>query len=878
MVVRLVDRLSLRGSIIALIIAIGVIGPLAAGWVHHSQLVSRARAAAERTVAAINAEKAFQVSASVNEAVSLLGIIEHDVEGHLSSIKNSTSGRLDEVFVLDGETGEVLESTDRAQLNKIRSEETYFNAGRQGLYIGPPVYDLYRRKSVSTVAMPARRNGRLLVLGAVLSPVGFAKVLQTKSTAFKSEDSYLISSGNLLVSPPRLAADTGALVGGVHETFVNRCIAGQSAVEDGTDYRGVAVIVSYRWIETPAACLVTQIDIAEFDETLSGVAASTALIALAVVGGSLVAAFLVFAPLFRRISNAVKVFHSVSDGDTTARLTPSVYRELQTVTQGFAMMVEERSRSEDELDAARLEAETANRTKSRFLAAISHELRTPLTGVLGMLDLTERRRSLAEVRHDIEEARTAGRHLLSLINQVLDFSKIEANKIELTTKPFDPEALIRNAAGLFEATARAKGITIETERTGILPEALVGDAERLAQVLFNLVGNAVKFTAEGRVTVRYGTEPSGTRCHRLRVEVIDTGPGISSEGQALLFREFSQIDRLDAPSASGTGLGLAISAGLMTRMGGNIGVSSGGTGTGSTFYIDLELEEGDRLASVESKTGQIPSRPLVILLADDVPLNRDIIAQYLTEEGHTVDTVGDGVACLERLRSGTQYDAVLMDVNMPVLDGVEATRWIRAEATTWSQIPIIGLTADAFTEQRDAYRMAGMTDCLPKPIEWDQLLSALASVTGVAGASIGDSQPVSVPVGLSSAQDLEAVELLSAKQQGDLMARLGHGRTVSLTHEVLTTIEEQVDQMASLADDPERVRAIGHAVRGVSGNVGLTRIASGAGLIEAAARADQIDVALINALRDAVAATRQRYAAFAEQTSTPHLEAIRETP
>ncbi|MEQ8397800.1 ATP-binding protein [Thalassobaculum sp.] len=868
----LADRLSLRGSIIALIIAIGVIGPLAAGWVHHAQLVSRARAAAERTVAAINAEKAFQVSASVNEAVSFLGIIEQDIEGHLGSIQKRTGGRLDEVFVLDGRTGEVLESTDRAQLNKIRSEETYFAAGRQGLYISPPVFDLYRRKSVLTIAMPARRNGQLLVLGAVLSPVGFAKVLQTKSTAFQSEDSYLISRGNLLVSPPRLATDTGPLIGGVHETFVNRCIAGQTGVEEGSDYRGAAVIVSYRWIETPAACLVTQIDVAEFDQTLSGVATSTALVALVVVGGSLVAAFLVFAPLFRRISNAVTVFHSLTDGDTTARLAPSVYREFQTVTQGFALMVEARNRAERELIAARLDAETANRTKSRFLAAVSHELRTPLTGVLGMLDLAERRRSLTEVRHDIEEARTAGRHLLSLINQVLDFSKIEANKIELTAKPFDPEALIRNAAGLFEATARAKGIAIETTRNGTLPAALVGDSERLAQVLINLIGNAVKFTSQGGVTVRYGAEPSGDRRHRLRVEVIDTGPGISSEGQALLFQEFSQIDRVDASSANGTGLGLAISAGLMSRMGGEIGVSSDGPGTGSTFHIDLELDEGERLEPVESKIGRRPTRPLAILLADDVALNRDIIGQYLQEEGHTVDTVGDGVACLERLRSGTGYDVVLMDVNMPVLDGVEATRWIRAEATAWSAIPIIGLTADAFTEQRDAYRMAGMTDCLPKPIEWEQLLSTLASVANGADVATVDVQPETVPAASPEVQELAAIELFSVKQQDDLMARLGHVRTVELTRDVLATVTDQADQMASVIDDPQRLRAIGHAVRGVSANVGLTRVAFGAGLIEAAARDGQVDTDLIGALRDAVAETRHRYTAVAEQVATRHRE------
>lgn len=859
-------RLSLRGSIIALIIAIGVVGPLAAGWVYHDQLVSRARRAAERTVTAINAEKAFQVAAWISGAISFLRIIQQNPEAHLLSILEGTDGRLDEVFILDGDTGEVVHSTDSAQLNKIRRDEDYFTVGRDGLYVSPPTYDLYRRHSVSVIAMPYRQGGRRLVLGAVLSPDGFAKILLTKSTTFQSEDSYLISSGNLLVSPPRFATDAESPLGSVHETFVNRCIAGGRAVEDGVDYRGVAVIVSYRWVEHPGACLVTQIDAAEFDESLVGLATSTMLIALPVVGGSLLAAFLVFAPLFRRISQTRQVFQSVGHGDITARLPTSVYREFQDVTEAFAKMVEERSRSEGELESARRDAEAANRTKSRFLAVVSHELRTPLTGMLGMLDLAQRRRSTAEIGRDIAKARTAGRHLLSLINQVLDFSKIDADRIVLDAKPFDVEALVRNAASLFEATARAKGVAVSVARAGDPPPALIGDPDRLAQVLFNLVGNAVKFTSQGRVTLRYGAEPTGERRHRLRVEVIDTGPGISPEGKASLFQEFAQIDRPETKDAAGTGLGLAISAGLITRMGGVIGVDSKGVGTGSVFHIELDLEEGDAVTAEQPKIASRPNRPLAILLADDVPLNCEVIAQYLIEEGHRVDVVGNGVECLQRLRSGVSYDVVLMDVNMPVLDGVEATRWIRAEAASWSSIPIIGLTADAFTEQRTIYGAAGMTDCLAKPIDWEGLLSALAAAASgqsdlgdVSGTAARAPEPV---------QPLAMYELFSVKQQGELYNRFGNTWVEDFTRDTLSAIGSQVEELANAMDDPERARSIGHAIRGLSANVGLARIAAGAGVIEAAARANRLEAPLIDALREAVAATIEGHAAFAGNTAS----------
>jgi|GEM_PF-931345 len=382
-------------------------------------------------------------------------------------------------------------------------------------------------------------------------------------------------------------------------------------------------------------------------------------------------------------------------------------------------------------DAARREAEELSQIKSRFIASVSHELRTPLMGLLGLIELAVRRRSLAEIQQDLSGAQTAGQHLLDLINQILDFSKIEANKLEIAAEPFQPDTTLKVAESIFAVQAAEKGVELELVSPAQESPRLIGDQHRLSQVLFNLVGNAVKFTDSGKVTISYDVKPAAPGSWRLRVDIVDTGPGIPESARDQIFKDFFQVPTQNVRAKVGTGLGLAISARVIELMGGQIGIVPD-SGAGAHFFICVDLPEAmpqDEKA-VEIEAPIRPSRSLRILLAEDVEINRMIVREILSADGHQVDEVKNGAECLERLRSDGPYDVILMDINMPVLDGIQATRAIRSSDAPWNVIPIVGLTANAFEQQVQDYMREGMSGCISKPVKWTDLLSILAVVTG----------------------------------------------------------------------------------------------------------------------------------------------------
>lgn len=484
-------------------------------------------------------------------------------------------------------------------------------------------------------------------------------------------------------------------------------------------------------------------------------------------------------------------------------------------------------------DLARRRAEELSRAKSRFIASVSHELRTPLMGLLGMLDLADRREQFVDIKHDVAQARAAGGHLLSLINNVLDFSKIEADRIDLAEEPFDPDLLVRSAETVFASQAWAKGLSLMVVPGSVQSPSLVGDAQRLSQVVFNLVGNAIKFTQEGVVTVSHRVERCDDGLWRLRVEVTDTGPGIPSEECESIFEEFSQVGDggIGGGQIAGTGLGLAISARLVRQMGGEITVDSE-IGKGSRFSFWVALPEAASAAEDQGGAEARPTRGLTLLLAEDVALNRMIVADYLEGEGHRVDQAENGLECLEILRSGAVYDAVLMDVNMPEMDGIEATRAIRADAGPWRSIPIIGLTANAFQEQVKGYLEAGMTTCVAKPVDWPVLLRKLAEIAGGAEPSKADD---AVATAVAPSIDAQELPLVAPEQLQDLTENLGLDRAVDLHRRAADRIRESLAEVRASAGDSARLAREIHTLRGLAANLGYVRLAWAAGQMEEAA-------------------------------------------
>jgi PAS domain S-box-containing protein len=390
----------------------------------------------------------------------------------------------------------------------------------------------------------------------------------------------------------------------------------------------------------------------------------------------------------------------------------------------------ERKRVEDDMRRAKEAAEAATRAKSDFLAAMSHELRTPMTGVLGMIYLLRTNPSPQDYTLFLDTLRTSAKTLMTVLGDILDFSKIEAGRLEMEQVDFGVPDLVRDVVDLFAGQASVKGLVIHMLREGGTASVARGDPTRLRQVLSNLVGNAIKFTHSGRIDVVLQAPEVGADLWRF--EVRDTGVGFALDDNArtFLFDAFTQADLSTTRRFGGTGLGLAICKRLIDAMGGTIGAESA-VDIGSTFWFEVPLEAGSSDAAGErpgANPFQRSQRALKVLVAEDNPVNQLIVTYMLQQMGHAAVCVENGRLAVERAREGG-FDLVLMDMQMPEMDGATATRHIRDLPAPYGAVPIVALTADATTRRREEYFEAGLTDFLTKPIDAEALRAVLDRCT-----------------------------------------------------------------------------------------------------------------------------------------------------
>ncbi len=635
----------------------------------------------------------------------------------------------------------------------------------------------------SFIGAPVFRDGVKVGAAVFQMPVDeINEILNDTSGLGATGETYLIGPDFMMRSDSRFGGDGSTVFRQrVTTRAAHRALAGKTGTIEQADYRGVRVLSSFGPLDIIGLdwAMLAEIDMAELTAAASVLRRRIALLAV-VVGGIvgvlsvLLLRRIVIAPVQRLVRGA----KHVEQGDFSKPVVIDSSDELgelatafNHMTEAIARDIEERQRANEELLRAREAADQASRAKGDFLSHMSHELRTPLNGVLGYAQILQRDPNVTpQQRVNLESIESCGQHLLTLINDVLDLSKIEAGRLEIDHKPCDLHKLLKGVQDIVSPRAEAKGLEFALDVSPEVPRGIVTDATKLKQILVNMLGNSVKFTDEGRVSLRVSENDE----QQLEFAVHDTGIGMTPEELAEIFDPFKQAE--GGKTSGGTGLGLAISKRIIEALGGTITAESV-RGSGSCFTITHPLEEVEEeaVATLTEETlsdkglwALAPGQSINILVVDDRAANRDILCQLLESAGFGTARAGDGAEALQCLRADG-FPLVLMDVRMEGMNGIEATQEIRKDPDLKDTV-VIAVTASVFPDFREKALSEGFDDFIAKPFRAAEVFAKIEQHIGArfvdqARADAGGAEPAPAPAG-------EAETTLSPELADEVARRL----------------------------------------------------------------------------------------------------------